>query len=161
VTAGEARDGTAASAPEGPVLLFDGVCGLCNWTVRVVIRLDRRGGIRFAPLGGAFAAGVLEHHPELRDVDSLVLVERPSVGGHAAAADPSRRRVRVHVKSAAVLRLAHHLGGPWRALGILKVVPGRVLDWGYNLVARHRYAVFGRFAERPPPPVDTQARFLD
>lgn len=140
-------EGATADSSASPVLLFDGVCGLCNWTVRVVLRLDRRGTIRFAPLGGAFAAAVLERHPESRKVDSLVLVE-PADG-------------RVHVKSAAVLRLAHHLGGPWRVLGVSRVVPRALLDWAYDLVARHRYAVFGRFERRRPPPVDARARFLD
>lgn len=147
MAAGPDPRGATADSSSSPVLLFDGVCGLCNWTVRVVLRLDRRGTLRFAPLGGAFAAAVLQRHPELRDVDSLVLVE------------PAEARV--HVKSSAVLRLAHHLGGPWRVLGVSRVVPRALLDWAYDLVARHRYAVFGRFDERPPPPVDTSARFLD
>ena len=147
MAAGPDPTGAPAGSSASPVLLFDGVCGLCNWTVRVVLRLDRRGTLRFAPLGGAFAAAVLERHAELRDVDSLVLVE-PAEG-------------RVHVKSSAVLRLAHHLGGPWRVLCVSRVVPRALRDWAYDLVARHRYAVFGRFDERPAPPVDTSARFLD
>jgi predicted DCC family thiol-disulfide oxidoreductase YuxK len=145
-----AEDEGATPHPAGPVLLFDGTCGLCNGTVRVVLRLDRRGRIRFAPLGGSFAAGVVDRHPELREVDSLVLVECPGEGAE-----------RVAVKSVAVLRLTGHLGGPWRALGVLKVLPRALLDWTYDVVARHRYTVFGRFDRRPPPPVDGRSRFLE
>lgn len=129
------------------MLLFDGVCALCNWMVRVVLRLDRRGRIRFAPLGGEYAAHVLEHHPEARRVDSLILVESGAE--------------QVHVKSDAVLRLAHHLGGAWRAAGVLRLVPRPVRDWAYDVVARHRYALFGRLALRPDPPAPSSGRFLD
>jgi predicted DCC family thiol-disulfide oxidoreductase YuxK len=162
-------ENTTDGALEGPVLLYDGVCGLCNWTVRVVLRLDRRGRIRFAPLGGDFAASVLVRHPELRWVDSLVLVEPPGEAGEpgvpASGRGPTDGRSatveRVFVKSDAVLRLAHHLGGPWRLSGVLRVLPRGLRDRAYDLLARHRYALFGRFDERPPPPVDARARFLD
>jgi predicted DCC family thiol-disulfide oxidoreductase YuxK len=109
---------------DGPVLLFDGVCALCNGTVRVVLRLDRRGRIRFAPLGGEYAARVLERHPEALEVDSLILVD---------AGPPGAGTERVHVKSDAVLRLAQLLGGPWRAAGVLRLVPRRARDWAYDV----------------------------
>ena len=157
-----ARAGAAAGG--GPVLLYDGVCALCNWTVRVVLRLDRRGRIRFAPLGGAYATRVLERHPEARDVDSLILVE-PGRAPDSAPEPPDGPGVagaeRVHVKSEAVLRLAHGLGGIWRAAGVLRVVPRPVRDWAYDAVARRRYAVFGRLARRPDPPAIGRGRFLD
>jgi predicted DCC family thiol-disulfide oxidoreductase YuxK len=134
----------------GPVLLFDGFCGLCNGTVRVVIQLDPGGRIRFAPLDGDSAAVVFRDHPELREVDSLVLVERPG-----------ERDERVLVKTDAVLGIARHLGGVWRTAAVLRILPRPLRDWGYDFVARHRYAVFGRFARRPPPPTDVAERFLD
>jgi predicted DCC family thiol-disulfide oxidoreductase YuxK len=151
-----ARDGGSGggSSSGGPVLLFDGVCALCNWTVRVVLRLDRRGRIRFAPLEGEYAARVLERHPEAREVDSMILVE-PDAGPPGAGTE------RVHVKSDAVLRLAPLLGGPWRAAGVLRLVPRRARDWAYDVIARHRYALFGRLALRPDPPDASSGRFLD
>lgn len=142
------RSGPGASAADGagrPVLLYDGVCALCNWTVRVVLRLDRRKRVRFAPLGGEYAARVLERYPEAREVDSLILVDSE----------------RVLVKSDAVLRLAHHLGGVWRPLAVLRLVPRPVRDWVYDRVARHRYRLFGRLARRPDPPGGVGERFLE
>jgi len=142
----------ADAAPDrtgAPILLYDGVCGLCNGTVRVVLRLDRRGELRFAPLEGELASAVLARHPDAAAVDSLVLVERE--GGSD----------RVLVKSDAVLRLGRHLGGVWRAAAILRVFPRTLRDWIYDLVARHRYAIFGRLDTRPPPPERVADRFLE
>jgi predicted DCC family thiol-disulfide oxidoreductase YuxK len=153
----DGKERPAVAAEHGPVLLYDGVCGLCNWTVRVVLRLDRRGRVRFAPLLGDYATQVLARHPETRGVDSLVLVEaRPA--RTAAGVETDREEVRV--KSDAVLRLAHHLGGVWRAAAVLALLPRPVRDWAYDRVARHRYALFGRLARRPDPPGGAERRFL-
>ena len=154
---GSQADGAAAEAPDATVLLYDGVCALCNWTVRVMLRLDRRRRIHFAPLDGDYAADVLARHPEAREIDSLILVE-PSPG--ALEAGEAGGGERVVVKSEAVLRLARHLGGPWRAAAVLRLVPRAVRDWAYDRIARHRYALFGRLARRPTPPGGADARFL-
>ena len=138
------------SAPGAPVLLFDGLCGFCDRTVQLVLRFDRRGVMRFAPLEGEFASAVLDRHEGLRAVDSLILVE-PSVDGGPA---------RVHVRSEAVLALGRYLGGPWRALAVLRLVPRPLRDWAYDLFARHRYRVFGHYSACPIPPPETRARFL-
>ena len=153
----------SAEGAGGPVLLFDGVCALCNWTVRVVLRLDRRDRVRFAPLGGEYATQVLERHPEARGVDSLILVEPEQTTALAAGSrsHPDPAGERVHVKSDGVLRLAHALGWPWRAAAALRLVPRPVRDWAYDVIARHRYALFGRFARRPDPLREDRARFLD
>jgi len=150
VAAGPSADAPRAAPPGGPVLLFDGLCGLCNRTVRLLLRLDRRGALRFAPLEGDLAAAVKGRHPEVDQVDTLVLVER---WGDAAGE-------RALVRSDAVLALARHLGGPWRLAGVLGLVPRVLRDWAYGVIARHRYALFGRLSERPLPPLDMRSRFL-
>lgn len=134
-----------------PVLLYDGVCGFCDRTVRTVLRLDRAARIRFAPLQGGFASSVLKRHPSLDGVDSLVLVE-PS---DDAAIE------RVHVRTEAVLRVAYHLGGVWRTLALLRLVPRPLRDALYDAVARRRYQMFGRFETCPFPDPEVRSRFLD
>jgi predicted DCC family thiol-disulfide oxidoreductase YuxK len=134
---------------DGPVLLYDGLCGLCDSTVQVALRGDRRGVVRFAPLQGPFAAGVMRRHPELAAVDSLVMVEE--VDG----------RETVRVKSDAVFALAHHMGGPWRFWGVFRLVPRLVRDAVYDLVARSRYRIFGRRDACRIPTPEERARFLD
>lgn len=136
------------SEPQGPVLLYDGYCGFCNRAVRLVLRVDDRGLFRFAPLHGEFADRVIRRHPGLRGVDSLVLVE--------GAGDLTG----VHVRSDAVLRAMSLLGGAWRILLFFALVPRPVRDWAYDLFARWRYRIFGRYDACPVPPPEVRDRFL-
>lgn len=133
-----------------PVLLYDGICGFCNSAVQTILRLDRRGTLRFAALESGFAEGVIVRNPALDGVDSMVFVDNP--GG------PDER---VTVKSAAALRVAEYLGGPWRALLVAGVVPARLRDRLYDGFARIRYRIFGTHDTCPIPAPDVRARFLD
>jgi predicted DCC family thiol-disulfide oxidoreductase YuxK len=132
------------------VLLYDGLCGFCDRTVQFILARDPGGSMMFAPLQGEFAAGILQRHPELRKIDSLILVENRDGAGDA----------RVSVRSEAMLGIANYLGGPWRAAMIMKVIPSVLRDWGYDLFARHRYRIFGRFDSCPAPDAGVRARFL-
>lgn len=143
--------GASGSEPSpGPVLLYDGACGFCGTMVRLVLRHDRRGTLRFAALGGAYARGVVERCPELAAADSMVWVERPGAG------NPER----VLVRSAAALRVARYLGGCWRLLLPLRVVPRPLRDAAYDLLARHRHRLAGA-AACVVPTAEESARFLD
>ena len=135
---------------DGPVLLYDGLCGFCDGTVQFILRHDRKKTLRFATLQGDFARGVIERHPELAGVDSLVLVERDESG-----------RDRVHIRSAGALRVARYLGGAWHLARIVAVVPRFLRDWGYDGFARIRYRVFGRYDRCPIPSLEQRARFVD
>lgn len=131
--------------PDGPVLLYDGLCPFCNWAVRLVLRADRRRLFRFAPLDGAFAADVIRRHPGLQGVDSLVLVESGA---------------EVLTRSDAVLRSFRLMGGPWSPLLVFAAVPRLFRDWAYDAFARWRYRLFGRYESCPVPPPDVRNRFL-
>lgn len=144
-----------------PVLLYDGHCGFCDWTVRLVLRIDRHARFRFAPLQGELAAGVRDRHPELEAVDSLVLVEALDGGtrpGGAAQVDQDTERV--SVRSDALLRTVRLLGGAWTPLLVLGVLPRPLRDWAYDTFARHRYRLFGRHEACPVPPREVRSRFL-
>ena len=130
------------------VLLYDGLCGFCDGLVQFVLARDAKGTLRFAPLQGDFAGELLGRHPDLRAVDSLILV----TGATAAET--------VAVRSDAALDLAAYLGGIWRIAGVLRLAPRPVRDWSYDLFARNRYRLFGRRdACRVPDPA-VRARFL-
>ena len=131
------------------VLLYDGLCGFCDGVVQFVLARDGRSTLRFAPLQGDFARDVLGRHPDLRGVDSLILVTG-SAAGEA-----------VTVRSDAALELARYLGGPWRLAGLLRVVPRPIRDWGYDLFARHRFRLFGRRVACRVPTPDSRNRFLN
>lgn len=141
----------AAPRDGRPVLLYDGVCGFCDLTVQWVLRADRRELFRFAPLQGEYAAGVLARHPELDGIDSLVLVE------------PTRSGVgeRSSVRSEGALRVASLLGGAWKAVQVLRILPRPLRDSVYDAFARRRYRLFGRYDACSVPPPEVRERFLD
>ena len=134
----------------GPVLLYDGVCGFCNHAVQLILGHDRRGTMRFAALQSDYARGIIERHPEVRGLDTVVLVE--GAGGP---------RERVYVKSAAALRVARYLGGFWKLFLAAYVLPAPVRDFFYDLFARYRYKLFGKYDSCMLPPPNMRSRFLD
>lgn len=133
-----------------PVLLYDGVCGVCNSAVRTILRFDRHGTLRFAALDSDYARAVFARHPAIEGVDSVVFVDKPG-----------RPEERVAVRSAAALRVVDYLGGPWKLLGAARVIPAPVRDWLYDRVADVRYRLFGKYDTCPLPPPEVRARFLD
>jgi len=105
--------------------------------------------MKFAPLQGLTAEAVLDRHPDLRDIDSLILMERTA------------EQERTSARSEAVIRIGKYLGGPWGgAASILRLVPHPIRDWGYAFFARHRYRVFSRYEVCPNPPPEGRQRFL-
>ena len=134
-----------------PVLLYDGSCGFCAASVQFVLQHERDHSLRFAPLDGAFAAGIRARHPELDGVDSLIWVQ-PAAGGTREA---------VLVRSAAVLCAASYLGGAWNLIRAFAIIPRALLDGGYDLFARHRHRIIKPPDECYLPPPDVRSRFLD
>lgn len=132
------------------MLLYDGVCGFCNWAVRTVLRFDRHGSLRFAALDSEFARAIIDRHPAIEDVDSVVFVEHPGQPGE-----------RVAVRSAAALRVVDYLGGPWTLLKATRVLPAPLRDRLYDSFAAVRYRVFGKYDSCPIPPPEVRDRFLD
>lgn len=132
-----------------PVLLYDGVCALCNGAVKKILRDDRIGTMRFAALDSEYGDQVLARHPELVGVDSFVIIDNPG--------EPVER---IHIRSDGVLRIMDYLGGTRRAVLIARLVPRPVRDALYRLVARTRYRMFGQYDTCPVPPPEVRARFL-
>jgi predicted DCC family thiol-disulfide oxidoreductase YuxK len=124
-----------------PVILFDGVCHLCNGFVQFVLRRDRAGQFDFAPLQSEFGRerlGTLH-------LDGIVLVERGQV---------------VHAEKA-VLRVLSGLQRPWPGFArIAGALPGPLLAWVYRLVARRRYGLFGKDEVCALPKPEWKGRFL-
>ena len=137
----------------GPIMLYDGVCGLCNRTVSFILPRDPHGRIRFAPLQGPTAAAILARHGvpiPAGDPESFVLVEEPGT--------PAER---LSFRSTAALRVARWLAGPWSWLGALRVIPRPLRDWVYDRVARSRYRIFGKLDACPVPAPEHRTRFLE
>ena len=130
-----------------PVLLFDGVCNLCNGLVRFVVRFDHEGTFRFAPLQSPVGQALLERHDlDTRDFDTMVLVEPDG---------------EVATKSTAALRIFRRLDGPWPLFWPLVYLPRGLRDAVYGVVSRNRYRVFGKKEECPIPEPEIRERFAE
>lgn len=135
-----------ATIPDRPVLLFDGVCNLCNRSVRFVLAHEREPAMRFASLQSEVGKSLLATAGvEGNPLSTVVLIE----GGRA------------HVRSSAALRTVRYLRAPWRWLGGLRIVPRPLRDWVYGVVSRSRYRIFGKGDVCPIPKPEQRERFLD
>ena len=143
-----ARAGTAISMgddDEPPldgrhaVLLFDGVCLLCNFFVHFVIERDPAARFKFATLQGATGVRLLRRHGLAEDLSTVVLFDADGA----------------HTRSTAALRVLRHCTFPWCLFYVLIVVPPALRNCCYDTVARTRYRLFGKDEEavcrRPTP----------
>lgn len=126
-----------------PVILFDGVCNLCNAAVLWVIDRDTKGVFRFASLQSEAAREVLQDAGDLPD--SVVLVDEDGV----------------HTRSEAAMRIAGKLGFPYRLVAVGRLMPGFLRDAVYRWIAKNRYGWFGRMEACRVPSPELAGRFLD
>jgi predicted DCC family thiol-disulfide oxidoreductase YuxK len=130
----------------GPVLLFDGVCNLCNASVQFVIDRDPEARFRFAALQSDIGRELAEGCGiDVEALDSLVLVEEG----------------RCYTRSSAALRVARRLSGGWPILAAFSVVPRPLRDVVYDFIAARRYRWFGKEEACRIPTPELRARFLD
>lgn len=138
----------------GAVIVFDGVCVLCNGWVRFLLRHDRRRRYRFAAMQGEAGRALLARHGlDPDDPVSFLLVEYDL--GHDSAATP-----RVSTDTTAIRRVLAGLGGLWRVAHLAALLPSFVRDPLYRLFARNRYRWFGRHEACMVPTAEERARFL-
>lgn len=127
------------------LVMFDGVCNLCNGFVQFVIRRDPAGRFRFASLQSDFARAQMKAHGLDPDaLYSVIVID----GG------------RVYQRSSAALRVTRYLPGLWRASRIFLAVPVFIRDGVYNFIAAARYRWFGRKDECMIPDPALKSRFL-
>lgn len=131
--------------PGNPVILFDGVCNLCNRSVQFIIKRDRNKKFCFAALQGKAGEAFLKKFDLPADTfNSFILVEGD----------------KVYTRSAAALRVAKHLGGGWTLLYGFMMLPRFARDAMYNVIARNRYKWFGKREECMVPTPELMDRFL-
>lgn len=132
------------SKPQGPVILFDGICNLCQASVKWVIRNDPEGVFKMASLQSQAAQAILGER-SVAMPDSVVLVDEEGV----------------HTESMAAIRVARRLGRPWWVARLGPLVPRPLRDAVYRFVARNRYRWFGRQDSCMVPTPELRSRFLD
>lgn len=131
--------------PDQPILLFDGVCNLCNGSMRFVLRHERRPDLRFCALQSESGARLLKRHGISTDyLGSLVLVEDRSV----------------FLKSDAALRVVSYLKWPWSWGRAALILPRSLRDRAYDVITRNRYRWFGRHDACLLPAAELRSRLL-
>jgi predicted DCC family thiol-disulfide oxidoreductase YuxK len=135
-----------------PLLLYDGVCGLCNRLVQFTLRHDDHDRFRFAALQSPIASRLLERHgASAADLDTFYVATNLDQAGEQLLA-----------RSDAAVFVLQELGGGWRVLGaIFRTLPRALRDAVYNRVARNRYKVFGKFDTCPLPDPRHRHKFLE
>ena len=128
-----------------PVLLFDGVCNLCNASVQWVLLHDRKGIFQFAALQSETGQNLLRKWGRpTHDFDSVVLVDGD----------------RLLLHSDVPLEIVRRIGGAWQVLYVFKIIPRPLRDAVYRWVARNRFRWFGRRAECMLPQKEWKERFI-
>lgn len=128
------------------ILLFDGVCNLCNGIVQFVIKHDPNAKFKFASLQSEAGQTLLKKFGlKTNDFDTFVLV----------------RGETYFVKSSAVLRVLNELGGVWKLFYAFIILPAPVRDLFYNAIAGSRYKLFGRRENCMLPSPELKQKFLD
>jgi predicted DCC family thiol-disulfide oxidoreductase YuxK len=132
------------------LVLYDGVCGLCNWAVRLILKHDRQARFKFASIQSQYGLDLLSQHRYTPDtLDSFVLL-----------IDQGTPDERFLIRSDAALHVGGALGGLWRLLRILRILPRSIRDWLYGIVARNRYRWFGKYDACPIPEPEYRDRFV-
>jgi predicted DCC family thiol-disulfide oxidoreductase YuxK len=127
------------------VILFDGVCNFCCWSVQFIIARDPKEYFRFASQQSEIGQSMLANAGlPAGTADTFVLVENKAT----------------FTRSAAALKVAGRLRWPWPLCGAFWVLPQRIRDWAYRLVARNRYRWFGQKDTCWVPGPDIARRFL-
>jgi predicted DCC family thiol-disulfide oxidoreductase YuxK len=141
----------AGPAVEGPhLILYDGLCGLCNRSNQFVLRRDHADRFRFASLQSAFAREVLRRFgQDGREMTTLYVVP-----------DYTTAHARFLSRSEAVLFILDRLGGLWRGARLLRVMPRAARDALYRFVSANRYRWFGEYDECPLPTPETRRKFV-
>jgi len=127
------------------IVYFDGYCGLCDRFVTFLVARDRRRALRFAPLQGQTAAGRWPAMATAGGDPRTVVYEEAGIA---------------YERSTAVLKALRALGGGWRLVAFLAVIPRPLRDAAYDWVARHRFRWFGRRDSCRLPTAEEQPSFL-
>lgn len=128
------------------IILFDGVCNLCNGTVQFILKRDKKNRFMFSSLQGKTGQEYLQKfNLPLDTFNSFILVEND----------------KIYTRSTGVLRMLKHLGGTWALLYAFIIIPPFIRDAVYNLIARNRYRWFGKKETCWVPTPELKRKFLE
>lgn len=127
--------------PKKRIIIFDGICGLCNKSIDILIWIDKRKVFHYTSLQGEFVTSL-----EIdTNIDSIIFYEDGVL----------------YYKSTAILQILKSLGGIWVFSNIFYIIPRVVRDFIYDIVAKYRYKLFGKMESCRIPKQGEQALFID
>lgn len=128
------------------IVLFDGVCNLCNSTVQFIIKRDTHNKFKFSSLQSEYGQNFLkERNLDSSDFKSIILYE-PEVA--------------YYTKSTAALKIAQNLGFPYNLLSVFLMIPSFIRDWIYSLISKYRYHLFGKKDSCMVPTPENKRKFI-
>ena len=127
------------------IILFDGVCNLCNSSVQVIIKKDPAGKFKFASLQGDAGQKLLKKHGISTDINSFVLIENE----------------KIYMKSNAALCVGKQLNGAWKLAPVFFIIPRIIRDYLYDIIAKNRYKWFGKKESCMLPSPAWKNKFLE
>lgn len=127
------------------IVLFDGVCNLCNTAVQFILKRDKKAQIHFAALQSEAGQALMQEFGlEKASLDSFIFIDEG----------------KAYIKAAASLQLSRYLTGAWPSLQFFKIIPKFISNGVYDFIAKNRYSWFGRRAECMLPTPALKERFL-
>ncbi len=130
---------------ETHIVLFDGVCNLCNSAVKAIIKRDRKGKFKFASLQSQRGQALLNQFGlSTNDLNTVIYINN----------------TRYFIKSSAVLHVLKELGDIWKLFYVFIILPQPLRDFLYSIIAKTRYKIFGKRASCMIPPTNIKQRFL-
>ena len=123
------------------IIIFDGICGLCNRSIDILIWLDTKKRFRYTSLQGEFVK-TIEIEP---DIDSIIFYDDGVI----------------YYKSTAILKILRSLGDIWVFTNVFYIIPRVVRDFIYDIIAKYRYKIFGKMESCRMPKVGEQELFID
>ena len=127
------------------IILFDGVCNLCNGSVIFMIKRDKKDVLRYAALQTEIGQEMVEKYKiDTSKIDSIILIDND----------------KYYYKSTAALRIARHLSGAYPLLAVFLILPAFMRDWIYDIIARNRYKWFGKKESCMIPTPELKNKFI-
>ncbi|WP_460218978.1 thiol-disulfide oxidoreductase DCC family protein [Psychroserpens sp. MEBiC05023] len=128
------------------LILFDGVCNLCNSSIQYVIKHDKNSLFMFAPLQSAIGQKIIETYQiDTHKTDSILLYSQDNG---------------LSTKSTAALKIAKHLGFPRNMLVLFFIIPTSLRNWIYDYIAKNRYKWYGKKESCMIPTPELKSKFL-
>lgn len=129
------------------LVLFDGVCNLCNSSIQYIIKHDSKDVFMFTPLQSDIGKSIIKHfNIDTTKIDSILLYT-PEQG--------------IHYKSTAALKIALKLGFPRNLMGVFFIIPSFIRNWVYDFIAKNRYKWYGKKEACMIPTPELKSKFLD